>query len=400
MKTETLGRLGAAFLVVGLAAGLGGACGSSAEGSAGGSTEGAGGAGGAAASVGSGTFGCDPACAAPQVCSAANVCIDQGTCAVDADCEVGTVCELASKLCVPGGGCGAQEAKAEGIPPNMLVVLDRSCSMTQDGGGGKTKWQVSVESLSKLTADFNGKIRFGLTMFPDLVTPDCQQDAIPIPVGPGKEMEVQTLLNAALAKADKYFPDGPCVTNIDTAITQAATEPAFNDQDRDSYVVLVSDGKQSNSCGGNAKDLETEQHIADLLAMKGVPTFVIGFNVGVDGVQLDKFAVAGGVPSTTGPTKFYDAADQASLDAALKTIAIKTLSCSFTLDKTPENLNEIYVFIENQTKVPQDKTHMSGWDYDPATNQVTFFGPVCDDLKNGVIKDLDIVLGCDAPTPN
>lgn len=399
MKTETLWRLGAAFLVVGVAAGLGGACGSSAEGSTGGATEGAGGAG-SVGSVGAGTLGCEPACVAPQVCSASNVCIDEGTCAVDADCGPGTVCDLASKLCVPGGGCGAQEAKAEGIPPNMLVVLDRSCSMTQDGGGGKTKWQVSVESLSKLTADFNGKIRFGLTMFPDLVAPDCQQDAIPIPVGPGKEMEVQTLLNAALAKADKYFPDEPCVTNIDTAITQAATEPAFNDKDRDSYVVLVSDGKQSNSCGGNAKDLETEQHIAKLLADKGVPTFVIGFNVGADGAQLDKFAEAGGVPNTTGPTKFYDAADQASLDAALKTIALKTLSCSFTLDKTPENLNEIYVFIENQTKVPQDKTHMSGWDYDPATNQVTFFGPVCDDLKNGIIKDLDIVLGCDAPTPN
>lgn len=400
MKTETLWRLGAAFLVVGVAAGLGGACGSSSEGSsAGGSPAGVGGAG-SAVSVGAGTFGCDPACAAPQVCSASNVCIDEGTCAVDADCEVGKVCDLGSKLCVPGGGCGAQEAKAEGIPPNMLIVLDRSCSMTQNGGDGKTKWQVSVESLSKLTADFNGKIRFGLTMFPDLVAPDCQQDAIPIPVGPGKEMEVQALLNAALAKADKYFPDGPCVTNIDTAITQAATEPAFNDQDRDSYVVLVSDGKQSNSCGGNAKDMQTEQHIAELLASKGVPTFVIGFDVGVDGAQLDKFAVAGGVPNATGPTKFYDAADQASLDAALKTIAIKTLSCSFTLDKTPDNADEIYVFVENQTKIPQDKTHMSGWDYDPATNQVTFFGPVCDDLKNGVIKDLDIVLGCDAPTPN
>ena len=52
----------------------------------------------------------------------------------------------------------------------------------------------------------------------DLVKPDCQQGMIPIPVAPGNEMAVQNLLNAALMSTDQYFPDGPCVTNIDTAI--------------------------------------------------------------------------------------------------------------------------------------------------------------------------------------
>jgi hypothetical protein len=315
-------------------------------------------------------------------------------CAADGDCEPGTICNTETKICVPGG-CNAQEIVAKAVPPNMLIVLDRSCSMT-NAVGMSTKWKIAVEALNKMTTDFNGKIRFGMTLFPDLAGGDCAQGTIPIPVADGNEMAIQDLLTKSLVKADKYFPDGPCVTNIDTAMLQASTEPAFTDVDRDSYALLVSDGKQSSGCGGDAGDKKTEMYIADLFA-KGVPTFVIGFAVGVDSAQMDAFATAGGVPAS-GATKFYDAADQASLDAALKTIAAKTLSCSYALDMTPPSADEIYVFL-NDIKVMKDTTHMSGWDYDAATNQVIFFGQSCEDLKNGVVNDIDIVLGCDAPQP-
>jgi len=110
---------------------------------------------------------------------------------------------------------------------------------------------------------------------------------------------------------------------------------------------------------------------------------------------MDAFATAGGVPAS-GATKFYDAADQASLDAALKTIAAKTLSCSYALDMKPPSPDEIYVFLNDQ-KVMKDTSHMSGWDYDAAANQIVFYGQSCDDLKSGAVDDIDIVLGCDAP---
>jgi len=366
---------------------------SSASSGSGGANSGAGGSSGGNGGSGAGTFGCNPACIPPQVCSAAGSCIDSGTCAADGDCMPGMKCDPETKSCTPGGGCGAQEAKVDTIPPNMLVVLDRSCSMTS-AVGSSTKWDIAVAAINKMTTDYKDKIRFGLTLFPDLTGGNCAQDAIPIPTGPGNEGDIQDLLTAALVKADKYYPDGPCVTNIQRAMEQAATEVAFDDIDRDSYAVLITDGKET--CGSDAT---TEAVIKTLFEMRNVPTFVIGFGAGIDPAQMDKFAVAGGVPSA-GASKYYDASDQASLDLALATIAKKTLSCAYTLETVPPNANEIYVFFDNTTEIPRDATKTDGWDYDPVKNQVIFYGPACDSLKGGVVMDLDIVLGCNEPTPN
>lgn len=97
-----------------------------------------------------GTPTCDPACVAPQFCSAAEVCINEGTCADPADCDQGMTCDDTTSTCVPGGGCGSQEAQAEIVPPNLLVVLDRSCSM-KNAVGNQAKWEIAVAALDYLT---------------------------------------------------------------------------------------------------------------------------------------------------------------------------------------------------------------------------------------------------------
>lgn len=343
--------------------------------------------------------GCDPACVEPQVCSVEIECIDPGTCLGDGDCAEGTVCDEPTKTCVPGGGCGGEEVKAEPVAPNLLIVLDRSCSMTAGLGGGVNKWEAAVAAINTMTTQFTGKIRFGLTLFPDLVTPNCEQDAIPVPVAPGNEAAIQTLLTNALATADPYFPNGPCVTNIDTAMQQATTEPAFLDMDRESYALLITDGKQSSGCSASGGDNGTEMLIQQLHQTLGVPTFVLGFGSEIDPAQMNEFADLGGVPA--GPdTKYYDAQDQMSLDAALETIADKTLGCTFSLDEAPPNPDEIFVFFDNVDKVPRDTTKMDGWDYDAAQQQVTFYGAYCDKLKTGEVTDVDIIFGCDEPTPD
>jgi len=388
----------ACLLVISSAAagGCGGTDGGSTAGTAGSgaaSSSGTGGKGGAGGDGGAIIpIGCDPACVAPQICSASGTCIDPGTCAVDSDCLEGTICETATGKCVPGGTCGSQEAKIDPVPPNLLLVLDRSCSMKQ-AVGNSTKWKIAVDAIVKMTTDYTGQIRFGLSLFPDLVTPNCAQDKIIVPVAPNKEMTIQTLMTKALLSVDPLYPNGPCVTNIETGMKQAATEPAFLDTDRASYAVLITDGKET--CGSDAV---TEQTIKTMHDTAGVPTFVIGFGTGVDPAQMDKFAVAGGVPAGGGTSKYYDASDQASLDAALSTIAKSTLSCTYSLDSIPPNPSEIFVFFDNVTKVPRDI--VNGWEYDIAKNQIVFYGPACDSLKNGIVKDVDIVFGCDEPTPD
>lgn len=189
------------------------------------------------------------------------------------------------------------------------------------------------------------------------------------------------------------------MTNIDTAMTQAGTEPAFDDATRPSFVLLITDGKQAG-CSAAGGDQGTTLAITDLFQTRGVPTFVVGFGTGIDPAQMDIFAEAGGVPSSDPTAKYYKAEDQASLQAAFDAIATKTLGCTYLLDQAPDDPDKIYVFFNNTDEIPRDDTHQDGWDYDPATNQVTFYGTYCDDLKQGEVTDVDIVLGCKAPTPN
>jgi hypothetical protein len=289
------------------------------------STDGTGGTAGAGATTstsgvgGDGGFigqGCEPPCQAPQFCGVSGECLDEGHCTEDGDCPIGAEC-------TDEGLCGGCE------PPNMLIDLDRSCSM-KSMVGDDSKWDIAVGAINALTTDYADTIRFGLTLFPDTENPNCQQAEIAIPVGPGNEPAIQTLLTASLVNSDPNFPNGPCVTNIDTAMEQAGTEPTFNDVDRPSYVLLITDGKQAG-CNAAGGDSGTTQIITDLYQTRGIATFVVGFGSGVDPAQLNVFAVAGGMPAndatcTPDPCEFYKAEDAASLDAVLDAIA-SAVSC-------------------------------------------------------------------------
>ena len=124
------------------------------------------------------------------------------------------------------------------------------------------------------------------------------------------------------------------------------------------------------------------------------------FGGAVDPQQLDIWAQAGGVPQAASPF-YYQADSAAQLQQALDVIADQTLGCVFQLESTPPDPNAIYVFFNNDTHpIPRDETHQNGWDYDPQTDQVEFYGQYCDDLKDGTVTDVDIVFGCPEPTPD
>ncbi len=338
----------------------------------------------------------DGDCIGADFCSANGNCIPDGTCALDDDCLAGMVCDT-TRTCVPGGNCGATEVTIEPIPPNMLIVLDRSCSMTSSVAG-VPKWTSAVSAVNQLTTNFNGDIRWGLTLFPDTTTPNCPQSAIPIPVAPGTETMIQTLMTASLATNDVNYPDGPCVTNIDSAMAQAATETALDDPARKSFVMLITDGMQAG-CSVDGGDNGTEQIISNLNTMRDVKTFVVGFGGATDQAQMDMFAVNGGTALPQSP-RYYQADNAAELEMALGTIADLVIGCDFVLTNPPANLQELFAFFNNLIAVPRDPTHMNGWDYDPATMTLTFYGSYCAQLSSGQVTDVDIVYGCAGPTPD
>ncbi|MEZ4366257.1 MAG: VWA domain-containing protein [Kofleriaceae bacterium] len=290
--------------------------------------------------------------------------------------------------------CGQLELAVEVVHPDVVIALDRSCSMKKLIDG-VSKWALAVDAITSVTTSHAGDVRWGLNLFPDVDANSCGQGASAIPVGDGTEVAIQALLAASLSPTDANYPDGPCVTNIDSAMAQAAETPAFAVDDRPGFVLLVTDGAQSgcSQAGGNAG---TATLIGDLHDDAGITTFVVGFGDEVNAAKLNQFAELGGAP-LAGATKYYQADDAAELDAALATIAGLVVSCEFHAAEPPPDLDAVYAFFDDAIAVPRAPDHGDGWDYDPATQTFTFYGDACAQLQRGEVTDIDFVYGCPAP---
>jgi hypothetical protein len=102
----------------------------------------------------------------------------------------------------------------------------------------------------------------------------------------------------------------------------------------------------------------------------------------------------GTTPSADKP--YYDAADGAQLLAALQDITGAIVDCDFVLGETPP-ADDLYVFFDDITQVAHDPTHVEGWDYDPVSNTLAFYGQACQMLQEDQVADIDVVYGCPAP---
>lgn len=223
----------------------------------------------------------------------------------------------------------AQPAKAaELCKSNLMIVLDRSCSMQKPPKAGVTqsKWEIAGAAIQTLTTKYKGKLDFGLIMFPDETANSCLQDGnIYVNVGPDREAQV---VSAVMGTQ----PNGPCVTDIKPAFDQVESDPAYatkyDGTGPRGFVLFISDGKQT--CGGtDAQITASIQKLYD----DGWPSYVVGFGGAVDPAALGMFATAGGVGPVSGDggaRGYYQADDAASLDAALDQIAGAVLAGEFT----------------------------------------------------------------------
>ncbi|MDY0000025.1 MAG: VWA domain-containing protein [Polyangia bacterium] len=309
-----------------------------------------------------------------------------------------------------GGGpdaevCGAQTEEIElinlGDPPDLLIVLDRSGSMSLAPGlfpFGNSKWNIMKTALGTVLASRQNNIRFGLTVFP--TDNDCAVD-------PGARVGIA--LTNAQAISDYLnltSPNGntPAHFGLQEALAYYLTIPE-NTAGR--YVLFATDG--APNCGGDppnvdiATEAETVQAVTDL-ANAGIHTFVLGFDVGFLGLEaqvLNDAAQAGLEPKPGGPPHYYAADDAATLEAALTTIAggIIIPSCSFELTSLPPVPDDVAVYFDG-VAVPRNPSHSDGWDYYPDAGTITFFGSYCTALETGQVQDVSFIFGCPGPVVN
>lgn len=321
------------------------------------------------------------ACTESKACGPGAVCSDQGICLANqtgGECTLDEDCPRREQCIAGHCGCMGGNFEAEVVVPNVLILLDKSGSMDRDAGKGDTKWNIALRAVEGLLREFEGKIRFGLLLYP--ADGGCGLGSLDVGVGPESGPEILSALKAA-------SPQGS--TPIGAALAQVRTYEGIHDPSRPNYILLLTDGEER--CGGDGE--------AEVEALRGldpeVKTFVVGFGDGVSASDLEAMAVAGGT-AKGGGTAYFQADDEASLNEAFSTIGGMVLSCSYTIDDTGLALtpDEIFVYFDG---APVAHDGEDGWDYEGGSGRIEFRGGACSALQSGQVEDLVIVHGCPVP---
>lgn len=217
-------------------------------------------------------------------------------------------------------------------PPELLIVLDRSDSMSgsPDGAdGGASKWSLAVDALDTITKPpIDATLRFGLELLPDQAcvkgpSGACGYGTVAFPTALDNGNAIaSTLATTSLLNGT---PIGGAMQTATTTLTATAVSG------RAQNVVLVTDGRDTCSALDGVQNVQA-------LAKASIHTYVVGFDGATDPAYLNDLACAGltaanfkasctlksggYVASVTKSTHvFFDATDGAALQTALATIA-------------------------------------------------------------------------------
>jgi hypothetical protein len=310
------------------------------------------------------------------------------------------------------GGCGQSNVSIMAIPPDILIVQDKSGSMNNDdsdssckgGCGSNSKWSQVTAALNTVVSGTQSSINWGLKFFSD--NKACGASAAPV-------VNVGTMNAGAIASAISGTGPGGNTPTRD-AITNGASYLAGLTDTNPKYLLLATDGlpncptgcaamsSPSSSCtmtDNPSEDTAAENAVAAALQM-GFKTYVIGIgNVSTAVNTLNALATAGGVPQTGAATSYYAATDPTSLEAALNAIVGAVASCNISLAGAPSGFTNVAVSADTSSgtvEIPQDATN--GWSYGPNNQSIVLNGTSCTSLKSGTYSNLQFYYACAGTT--
>lgn len=295
--------------------------------------------------------------------------------------------------------CDEVAITADSVPPNLLLVVDKSGSMDEEtaDGSGRTKMQDLKQAAQTLLNQGRGTIRFGWMSYPDCTgcsTGYCDPGRVTVPVGDDTVDAILGRLSSLTSAGGT--PTGESLEAADDYFTDLA------DNVHRSFVMLITDGLPTcpNGNGRNATDADAQLSLQAVQTLRshGVDTFVIGLGEDINSSNpdlLNEMAVAGG-QARDGASKYFQANSVAELEAVLAQIGGMVIGCNIALGTLPEFPDFLWVYFDGQP-VPKDGTHTNGWDYDPARNAIDFYGSYCDQLRDGDVESLEVKMGCAPP---
>jgi von Willebrand factor type A domain len=311
------------------------------------------------------------------------------------------------------GGCGQMNVAVMPIPPDILIVQDKSGSMGNNdadksctgGCGTSAKWAQVSSALTTVVTSTDQSINWGLKFFSD--DGSCGASADPVvTVGAGKGSAV----SAAIANTS---PAGSTPTR-DAITTGAAYLATLNDTNP-KYLLLATDGlpncpvgcagmtgmlpKSCTNTDNPSEDMAAEDAVS-AAAAQGFKTFVIGIGtVTAAEATLNQLAVNGGVPQTGAATSYYAATDPTALENALNAIIGQVASCTISLANAPSGFTNVAISADSASgtiEIPQDPTN--GWSYGPNMQSVNLNGTSCANLKNGTYSNFQFYYACAGTT--
>ena len=296
--------------------------------------------------------------------------------------------------------CGLQNHVLARRPAIVVLLQDRSTSMRGKLSGGATRWATVVEGLKPVLRQTETGIHWGLKLFPD-----GQRCGVTAGVGIEPTLNNATAIAAALDKIQVVANasdnlglwDG---TPVAPALRQTARYLASLPSDSRKYILLATDGQPTCEGGDpllgggdpDSDDLPSGPAAVAEVAAMGIKVPVIG--IAAEEETLNEMAKAGGMARPTDPA-YYPASSPAELAAAFAEITGAVVSCTFDLrGMKPPSPDDVAVKLDG-VKVPRDKTHGEGWDYDSDVANVVLYGQTCERLKGGGgTTSVQIIFGC------
>jgi hypothetical protein len=307
--------------------------------------------------------------------------------------------------------CGQTSVSVTPVPPDILIVQDRSLSMTDntmdkscDGGtmagngncGATSKWSQVIAALNQVVQQTETKVNWGL-IFLGAEPTECGAATTPVvPVGPSNFSQIQAALNGETFTGKLGTPTTAVMNNAVQYLT-GLTDP------NPKYLLLATDG-EPNCAGGNGNigandDLGAENAVTAAYTA-GFPTFVVGIATTSDSGatnSLNAMAVNGGEAQTGAATQYYAVSDTATLVSVLGKILGKALSCTIPLTGVNGTLDKVAVSAKdvngNAIEIMQDDTN--GWSYTDATKTAIILnGDSCNNLQSVTYTDFHFIFTC------
>ncbi|MCB9749904.1 MAG: hypothetical protein H6713_07840 [Myxococcales bacterium] len=321
--------------------------------------------------------------------------------------------------------CEVLSFAAPEVTPEIMLVIDRSSSMVHtlhesyfgpdSEAEETTRWAELHELLGELVPSLDARARFGAQLFPSAQgDPDVAGSECEVGVAPALALDGEApadplkALYSVIPSANAGGFYG--ATPIRAAVTAAADHLIATGTGEPQAIVLLTDGA-ANCAEGSEKTFE--QHDGAVPALlttlheeHGIPTFVVGIQVELDGylipavnpyAALNKLGLAGGRPMGVDQA-YFEPEDVDALRSELRDLA-RARQCVFSPELggayTPDALG---VYLDGEALARVDACDdASGWravtDDEGALSSMELCGDACDRFADG--DSLDVALMCE-----